>query len=365
MESLSAGKRKKLQSEATLAILDNSFNGIICIAPRVGKSKIICDAIKPMKTKKFLITAPYNTILESWKTEFAKWRMNPKNITLVNQRSLSKEDLSKYDVIICDEVHTLSDNQILFLKDFKGKLLGASGSISKDTEKTLKSELSIQKIFEFTIEQAIEMGIVADYEIFLVPVTLNATDKYIEAGSKDAKFMTTEYANYQYHTAQFEKFKKMSWNNKKFEFVKMAAASKRADLIYKSKTKIEKVKKLIKDHERCLIFTTRTEVADEFATGYHSKADPNILTQFMEGEINKLAVCEMTNMGVTFPNLKTGIFHQMRSGEESAIQKVMRMCNVEEDEKATIYIVYYANTVDEEWTKKALIGLNPDKIKII
>jgi superfamily II DNA or RNA helicase len=365
MESLTAGKRKKLQSDATLAILDNSFTGIICIAPRVGKSKIICDAIKPMKTKKFLITAPYNTILESWKKEFEKWRMNPKNITLINQRSLSKEDLSKYDVIICDEVHTLSDAQMLLLKDFKGRLLGASGSISKETEKTLKLELGLQKIFEFTIEQAIEMGIVADYEIILVPVTLDATNKYIEAGSKDAKFLTTEYANYQYHTTQFEKFKKMAWNNKKFEFVKMAEASRRAELIYKSRTKIERVKKLIKDQERCLIFTARTEVADEFATGYHSKANPNILTQFMDGELNKLAVCEMTNMGVTFPNLKTGIFHQMRSGEESAIQKVMRMCNVEEDEKATLYIVYYANTVDEEWTKKALIGLNPDKIKII
>jgi hypothetical protein len=38
---------------------------------------------------------------------------------------------------------------------------------------------------------------------------------------------------------------------------------------------------------------------------------------------------------------------------------------MEDDETAKIYITYYANTVDEEWTKKALIGLDPDKIKIL
>jgi hypothetical protein len=73
----------------------------------------------------------------------------------------------------------------------------------------------------------------------------------------------------------------------------------------------------------------------------------------------------MTNMGITFPNLKVGIFHQMKSSEESAIQKVMRMCNMEDDAIAQIFITYYANTVDEEWIKKALEGLDPDKIKIL
>jgi hypothetical protein len=55
----------------------------------------------------------------------------------------------------------------------------------------------------------------------------------------------------------------------------------------------------------------------------------------------------------------------MKSSEESAIQKVMRMCNMEDDSIAQIYITYYANTVDEEWVKKALIGLDPNKIKIV
>ena len=98
-------KRNKVQQQATKAILDSSFNGYIDVSPRVGKSKIIIDSLKQSsftsKTK-ILITAPYNSILDSWKKEFDKWGLELK-VDVVNQRSLSKIDLSAYEVVICDE----------------------------------------------------------------------------------------------------------------------------------------------------------------------------------------------------------------------------------------------------------------------
>jgi superfamily II DNA or RNA helicase len=358
--------RNQIQQQATQKICQNNFRGIINVAPRVGKSKIVCDAINILKVpQSILITVPYNSIMDSWSKELEKWNVNIP-IAIINQRSLAKEtDLNMYDIIICDEVHTLSSSQVATLQEFNGPILGVSGSISKETEKELKQELGLKTIFKYTLEEAIRDNIVANYEINLVPVTLDNTNKYIEAGSKDAKFMTTEYLNYQYLTEQFNKFKRAAWNNSKMEAVKMQYASKRADLIYKSRTKIEAVSKIIAKFDRCLIFTARTETADKLGSGYHSKSSSDVLDNFMSGETNKLAVCEMTNMGITFPNLKIGIFHQMKSSEESAIQKVMRMCNLEDDSIAQIYITYYANTVDEEWVKKALIGLDPDKIKIL
>jgi superfamily II DNA or RNA helicase len=357
--------REKIQEEATKKIHLNNFRGIINVAPRVGKSKIVCDAIKIFKVPQtILITVPYNTIMESWQTELKKWNVNIP-VVIINQRSIAKEDLNRYDIIICDEIHTLSNAQIQVLEDFEGPILGVSGSISKETEKILKERLDLKTIFKYTIEEAVRDNIIANYEVYLVPVTLDNKDKYIDAGNKTTAFKTTEYLNYQYLTEQFTKFKRAAWNNKKMEAVKMQYASKRANLIYNSKTKFNAVSKIIANFDRCLVFTARTEIADQLASGYHSKSSPEILDNFMSGKINKLAVCEMTNMGITFPNLKIGIFHQMKSSEESAIQKVMRMCNMEDDAIAQIYITYYANTVDEEWTKKALEGLDPDKIKII
>lgn len=356
--------REIVQNNAVNAIIKHSYAGIVYVSPRVGKSKIVCDILKmpAFKKSKILITAPYNTILDSWTSEFEKWKVNTKNITLINQRSLSKVKLTDYKHIICDEIHTLSDNQIVELQKTDAPILGLTGSLSKESKKLLKDELYVEPIFTYSVEDAINDGIVADYKVYLIGVPLDNKDKYIEAGTKDSKFMTTEYANYQYLTAQFEKFKKMSWNNKKFDAVKMQYASKRASMLYTAKSKITVTKKIIAAHNRCLIFTARTETADDFATSYHSKSKEDYLEQFKDGTINKLAVCEMTNMGITIPNLKVGIFHQMKSSEESAIQKVMRMCNVEQDEIAEIYITYFINTIDEEWVKKALSGLNPEKI---
>jgi superfamily II DNA or RNA helicase len=356
--------RNRIQKEATQAIIQNKFNGIIYVSPRVGKSKIVVDAIKKLKSKKILITAPYNTILDSWTTEFEKWDVNTTNITLINQRSLSKINVEEYHYIISDEVHTLSEAQIEILQNAT-KILGLTGSLSKESKKILKDTLSLEPIFTFSVEEAIDAGIVSDYVVYLVPVTLDNKDKYIEAGTAKQKFYTTEYANYQYLTSQFDKFKRLSWNNKKFEAVKMQFASKRASMLYNAKSKIEKAISVIAKHQRCLIFTARTEIADLFAKSYHSKSTENTLEQFKNGEIDKLAVCEMTNMGITIPNLKIGIFHQIKSSEESAIQKVMRMCNLEGDDVAEIYIIYFANTVDEEWVKKATQGLNAEKIQIL
>ena len=357
--------REKIQEEATKKIHVNNFRGIINVAPRVGKSKIVCDAIKIFKVPQtILITVPYNSIMESWSAELKKWDVNIP-VAIINQRSIAKEDLNKYDIIICDEIHTLSNAQIQALQNFNGPLLGVSGSISKETETLLKKELGLKTIFKYTIEEAVKDNIIANYEVYLIPVTLDNKDKYIEAGNKASKFMTTEYLNYQYLTQQFTFFKRAAWNNPKMNAVKMQYASKRANLIYNSKTKLEAVSKIIAKFDRCLIFTARTEIADQLGSGYHSKSTPEVLESFMSGETNKLAVCEMTNMGITFPNLKVGIFHQMKSSEESAIQKVMRMCNMEDDAIAQIFITYYANTVDEEWIKKALEGLDPDKIKIL
>lgn len=358
--------RNQIQQQATQKIHLHNFRGIINVAPRVGKSKIVCDAINIFKVPQtILITVPYNSIQESWTTELNKWGVNIP-IAIINQRSLAKEsDLNMYDIIICDEVHTLSNAQIAILQEFNGPILGVSGSISKETEKQLRQELGLKTIFKYTLEEAVKDGIVANYEINLVPVTLDNKDKYIDAGNKTTTFKTTEYLNYQYLTEQFNKFKRAAWNNPKMNAVKMQYASKRANLIYNSKTKLEAVSKIIAKFDRCLIFTARTEIADQLGSGYHSKSTPEVLESFMSGTINKLAVCEMTNMGITFPNLKVGIFHQMKSSEESAIQKVMRMCNMEDDAIAQIFITYYANTVDEEWIKKALEGLDPDKIKIL
>jgi superfamily II DNA or RNA helicase len=360
-------KRIEIQKKAVKEIASSNFRGIVDVAPRVGKSKIGIDAMKELKknkNKKVLITAPFNPILESWQGEFRKWEFDFHG-DIINQRSLDKVNMSDYALIISDEIHTLSEYQRHLLKG--KKVLGFSGSISKKTKKILEEELFIRPIYTYTIAQAIKDKIISDYQIKVISCNLDTKQKYIEVNTKKSKFKTTEWNNYQYLDSQFNKFKAMAWSNPRLNNVKMQMASKRADFIYNSRTKLEACKRLVESmDERCLVFTARTNVADSFGiNSYHSKSTTDTLSMLCNKDIDKLAVCEMTSMGVTVPDLKVGILHQLKSSEENAIQKILRMCNWEDGEIAKIYIFQYANTQDEVWVNKALEPFDQSKIDYI
>lgn len=293
--------REEIQNQCLSEInrfFASQHRGYIHVSPRVGKSKIVIDFLRDKKLK-VLLTSPYNSILDSWKKEFEKWGLTntPK---LINQRSLEKEE-EKYDFIICDEVHSLSENQrgeILRLKP--DNFLGLSGTLSDESKVVLRSILGATEIYEFSIEQAILHNIISDYDITIIPCFLDIADKYIEAGNKKKRFYTTERQQYEFLSKMFNKFKIMGWQDEKYIPVKFSWARKRAELIYKSKTKINVCKQLLNQlqEERKLIFTAYTDIADTLSEyAFHSKSNPDNLDRFIEGEINDLAVCNMVNMG--------------------------------------------------------------------
>jgi len=140
-------------------------------------------------------------------------------------------------------------------------------------------------------------------------------------------------------------------------------ARKRADLIYTSTSKINKAKNLLASLGRTLVFTTRIDTAEQFCDAYHSKSTENNLENFINQNINKLAVVNLGGMGITFPNLKTILFHQLQSNEELAIQKALRACNLDNlNNTAIIYICVYKNTIDESWMHNAISGFNSSKV---
>lgn len=313
------------------------------------------------KPEDFTITVPYNTIIEnSWKPEIEKWKLGFMP-NLINQRSLDK--VTECKVLLCDEIHSLSSNQIRLIKKLKPKILfGGSGSISKDTQDLLDKELDLNCVFEYSIENAITDGLISNYEINIVSCNLEDKKKDFLVKTKSTEYFTTEKARYDVLSKMFRKFQFAQYGSKsdkeraKNAAIKMNFARLRSELIYTCNTKRKLAKKLVETNPRSLMFTTRTQIADEICEASHhskNKKEKN-LSKFIEGEISSLGVAQMVQMGITIPDLKVGIFHQMQSNEESAIQKVLRMCNLEDEKMAKIFIVMLNNTVDEEWVKSAV-----------
>ena len=361
--------RNEIQLRATSSIIKYNYNGILLVAPRVGKSKIIIDALLESDFESITIIAPYNSILDSWRTEISKWGESLSDrIKLVNQRSLKPEH--KSDILICDECHRLSENQVKNINSLNfPNILGATGTLSSSSRKTIKPLLK-KTIFKYSIREAIEDRIIANYNITVVTLPLNNKDKYVESGTKKKRFFTTEEGQYSYLTKQFNKFRILAHKNPKLENIKYAYAGKRSRFIYSSKSKLELANKVIESVPgKKLIFSVLTDIADKLSNkSYHSKIHSKErelnLQEFKEGKFNKLSVCGMLSMGFTDKNLKIGIFHQLQSSEEEAQQKIMRMCNyVAEGVDAEIYILAYENTVDIDWVHKALEPFDKSKIK--
>jgi hypothetical protein len=51
--------------------------------------------------------------------------------------------------------------------------------------------------------------------------------------------------------------------------------------------------------------------------------------------------------------------------ERKSSQKIGRVLRLNPNEVASVHVLVYRNTIDEKWSKTALEGFNPDKIKYI
>ena len=365
-------RRNEIQQLA-IANFKQSGEGILNIAMGVGKTKIGIDISKDYQ--KVLIVAPYVALLESWKEEFKKWNTSDSNVTYTTTASLKKYKGLEFDLIILDEIHLFSFNQLEKIPKSK-KRLGLSGTISLNTAKFIKESIGLAVIFNYSLEAAIRDNVIADYRIKIVDVFLDDTEKYIQAGTKKNPFLTTEKKQYDYLTSNFNRLKFAEWNSigeeaKKLRLAKMQVASKRSNLIYSCKSKLKAAKEIIEmfSNDRILIFSTLTESANylsEFT--HHSKSKVSYLQDFSDGKIDKLAVVNMANVGLNIKPLHKAVVHQFQSSPETAKQRIGRLLRLEydnPDKVGEVWIVRAMNTTDEQWVKSALIDVPSSKIEYI
>ena len=103
------GILKESSSKSILAELPTGY----------GKTKLALDWIDAQKHKeKILIVVPRLVLIDSWKDEFAKWDYSEilPNVTFTTYRSFYKH-AGKWDILVFDEVHHLSDR---CLEEFAG-----------------------------------------------------------------------------------------------------------------------------------------------------------------------------------------------------------------------------------------------------
>jgi superfamily II DNA or RNA helicase len=187
-------KREQIQTEASNSIVDNKFRGIIEVAPRVGKTKITIDALNTVeKDINVLIMAPRKEIFKSWKEEIKQWGLGDNiNVEYLWSNSLKKNNKA-YHLIIADEIHAYNLKVISLLskEQLKGtRILALTGTLDGDTQYLLESVLKLNVLYSYSVKEAIEDKIIADYDIYCIGcdldnviIELNASELPIMDGS--------------------------------------------------------------------------------------------------------------------------------------------------------------------------------------
>lgn len=353
--------KSQIQSEALTAIGNNTRAGV---AASMGAGKTFIG-IQHMDMNyndscRFLIVGHRKTVLKAWKEDMVKFKRDHlmDHIKFSTYNSLSKQDLD-YDVIYLDECHNLKFTHDSWLSKFKGKILGLTGTPPKNpmSERGKMVGKYCPIVFEYKTDDAVKDGILNDYRIIVHHLYLDRT-RTLKVKKRDGGFFyTSEYDNYEFWSGMIEDAPPARVHLTRLMRMKamqtFPSKEKYADILFKSIS------------DKCILFTNTKEQADRLCNFSYHSTNPNSehnLDAFKRGIISKISAVQQLSESVNVPNLKAGVIMHAFGNERVASQKIGRMLRLNPKDTATIHILCYKDTVDEEWVRLALEHFDQTKI---
>jgi superfamily II DNA or RNA helicase len=298
-------EREQIQNEA-LKATEGKQKCTIVLGTGVGKTLV---GLKHMEKhysplQSILIVAPKLSIISSWRYEAEKFGLSKvlENATFSTYLSLNKHNPNEFDAVYFDEVHSLLDSHRSFLDNYVGRVLGLTGTPPKhkNSEKGRIVSEYCPVVFTFKADDAIESGIINDYQIIVHEVSLS-TEKNYKVETKNKSFMTSEALNYSYWGTRID----ISAGQTHI----LRVMRMKAMMEYPSKERY--AKELLKSiNSKCIVFANTQDQADRMCThSYHSNnpdSETN-LQDFKSGNITKLSCVLQLNECVNISGLKQGI----------------------------------------------------------
>lgn len=350
--------RDQIQHQALKEALQFKRSGLQ-LATGAGKTKIGLDYINVLPDHlKVLVVAPKVDIFKSWTADAAKFEVEEllERITFTTYLSLPKHNPEEYDIVILDEAHSLKASALPFLRGYKGRILGLTGTPPKYLTSE-KGQLMLEYYpikYVFKTDKAVENEILNDYHIYVHYLDLNR-NKTIKTKQG---WMTSERAQYDWITREIE-----NANSRNLMFKTI----QRINFLKQFETKEHYAKKLISEinqDEKVLIFANTIDQAERLCKdSHHSKNKNSPLEAFKMGEITKLSCVEQLSEGINIPNLKNAIIlHSYSGSSPKSQQKLGRILRLPVDQTAVVHILCYRNTIDERWVTDNLKNYNAEKI---
>lgn len=382
--------KERIQKETEGSWLKNGGYGCAELATGCGKTKVAISCIESIRhmylgDKGFpsvLIVVPTEEMRDiDWPEEFNKWSVDMTNIKLICYATLNKEKLEKYDMIVYDECHrvtlpNLRKLEVLLQSPNKPYILGLTATLPKvaypdDMERVHLLKELFPTIYKVSTDDAVELGLIADFVVNVLKFNLDSTNKNIKAGSKATPFTTTELAHYKYLTKKLQIASMAARADKRKEGFKFSAISARAQFLYNLPSKLRLanlcLEKITKSESRTIVFAGSIEQANTLCGDmvYHSESTRDALDKFQKKEISLLGAVKALNEGKNLTEPDNAIIVQVDSVERNLVQRIGRLVRIRYDNlqhKARIIILVAKDTADENWYTAAISDFDSKRI---
>lgn len=369
-------------------------NWLLELATGLGKSKLALDKVRSLsKTKKnLLIVVPRNVHKQNWKDEIKKWWPRCKwNITFTTYVSLPKY-AGKWDFVIFDECHHLSNRCRAALDDFDIKYsILLSATVSKNMKEELVKVFNNLTFYKRSLRDVIEDEILPDPKVYLWPLTLRTdipTEVIIKNKSSKKPMVECSWATRGKYIWQKEFPVKIYCTerqyltdlNNQIEYWKKKYMATRAPMAqnkwlrlcgdrlkWLSDKKVGLLYQLLEYLKDCRTLTfcnsiDQTEKLGEYCINSKNADSVSHLEDFNSGKIGHITACNMLNEGMNLVNCQVGIYANLNSSETIVKQRMGRLLR---HPNPIIVVPYYKDSREEELVQKMLEDYNPELVTII
>jgi len=354
--------REEVQLKALSKALEYE-RGTLAISMGVGKTRIALYHLEKLfdAFTRVLVVVPKWSVKDSWVQELDLMNKNIllDHIEFTTYLSLNKKRANDYDTVYLDECHSLLESHEKFLNDFKGRILGLTGTPPKSGEKLKMVNKYCPVKYTFSVDDAADSNILNDYQIIVHELELSKVKNLMKSTKSGRTWYTSEKSDYDYFTGALGD----AQTPKQRQYLSIMRMKAMMDY----NTKEEYAKGLMENiKQKCIIFANTQKQADRmYENSYHSKnpqSEAN-LELFKLGTIGKLSCVLQLSEGVTIPHLKQGIIMHAYGNERKSAQRIGRLLRLNPEDMATCHILCYKNTVDVKWVNSALSSFDNNKIK--
>lgn len=380
------------REELNREVRASSYKNILAELPTgYGKTKLALDWLaSQIHKQRILVVVPRLVLMDSWRAEFEKWGYERLLLrtTFTTYRSFYKHADTKWDIIVFDEAHHLSDRCLEDYTSFSyRKAILLSATIKADKLEQLQRTFTNLQRVKVTPRQAIQEEVLPDPMVYLIPLYLDYVHPTCEIvrNTKCKKEITIPYKE-RFKYLKRKEFKlhmkctqREYYNDISSQIIKMKSKirDERIRTLYLHKCgerlkwlahqKTDFVKELLNKigNTRSLTFCAnieQTEQLGKYCINSKNKDALQHLEMFNEGKINHITACNMLDEGVNLVDCQMGIFANINSSERMQRQRLGRILR---HRRPIIIIPYYVNTREDEIVEEMKQDYNPALITVI